>query len=524
VDRRIAQGPPPSGRPESGAAGEEDDPRASAGAGGRVTGRGAPSAVFVGLAIVAVMLVVYVFCNPLRTNFYNHFVWQASAWLEGQGTIRYPVPPTAVSPGNDYFQDVLPVVDEAGRPSGRGIMPFPPLPAVLLVPFVAIWGLSSNAQLVAAVLGALDVGLAFWMLGRLGVTTPIQVAVTFFFGLGTVFWYASEEGTTWFFAHLVAVPLTMAAVAIALGRDRAAARGALRATEAGESASPADNDAADDDEADDDEADDDEAIRDDAPLGPRAMIDGHQFLAGLLFGLACAARLTVVFGAPFFLLVGGGGGWLRRGLSAGLGAALPLAGLLAYNLAATGNVFNPAYDYLYRAETASYTFLDYRPDWSIEDPRYIPRNLVLMLIGPPLVNPATLDFGEPLCTADGASRGWFNPDCPILMPNSVGMGLLLTSPAYLLALPALRRYGRSRLVTGAALAILFIAVINLMHFSQGWVQFGYRFSLDFAPFLLLSMAVGIHQAGGLGRPAKALILASIAIQAWGVWWGAALGW
>jgi hypothetical protein len=477
-----------------------------------------PWGALLGLAIVASVLIVYVLSNPVRTNLYNHFVWQASAWLEGQGTIRYPVPPSATGPGNHYFQDVLPLVDRAGIPTGRAILPFPPLPAVLLLPFVAIWGLATNAQLLGAVVGAIDVGLAFWMLGRLGVRPSIQVAVTVFFALGTAFWYASEKGSTWFFAHLLAVPLTMAAVAIALGRDRAAAEEALGTSPGGD-----DEPASGNEPSGNEPSGEAAATREAFPGRWLRMIDGHQFLAGLLFGLACAGRLTVVFGAPFFLLVGGGDGWRRRGISAGLGAALPIAGLLAYNVVSTGSVFNPAYDYLYRVDTAAYRFLDYQSDWAIEDPRYIPRNLALMLVGPPVVNPDTLDYGEPLCV-DGAGRGWFNPECPILIPNSVGMGLLLTSPAYLLALPALRRYGRSRLVTGAALATLFIATINLMHFSQGWVQFGYRFSLDFAPFLLLLMAVGINQMRGLRWPAIALILASIGVQAWGVWWGTALGW
>jgi hypothetical protein len=41
-----------------------------------------------------------------------------------------------------------------------------------------------------------------------------------------------------------------------------------------------------------------------------------QLLAGVLFGTACTARLTVVFGALFFMLVGGGGSW-PRSISAG---------------------------------------------------------------------------------------------------------------------------------------------------------------------------------------------------------------
>ena len=58
--------------------------------------------------------------------------------------------------------------------------------------------------------------------------------------------------------------------------------------------------------------------------------------------------------------------------------------------------------------------------------------------------------------------------------------------------PALRRYGRSRLVTGAALATLVVVLVNLMHFSQGWVQFGYRFSHDAAPFALVLVALGLQ--------------------------------
>ena len=60
--------------------------------------------------------------------------------------------------------------------------------------------------------------------------------------------------------------------------------------------------------------------------------------------------------------------------------------------------------------------------------------------------------------------------------------------AFLLMIPALGRYGRSRLVTGAALAILIVVLVNLMHFSQGWVQFGYRFSNDFLPFAIVLVA------------------------------------
>ena len=76
------------------------------------------------------------------------------------------------------------------------------------------------------------------------------------------------------------------------------------------------------------------------------------------------------------------------------------------------------------------------------------------------------------------------------------MSIILTSPAYLYVLPALRRLRRSRLVAGSALAVTAIAVVNLMHFSQGWVQFGYRFSNDFVVFALPLVALGMARRGG----------------------------
>ena len=121
-------------------------------------------------------------------------------------------------------------------------------------------------------------------------------------------------------------------------------------------------------------------------------------------------------------------------------------------------------------------------------------------------------------------RGWFDPACPILIPNPTATGLLLTSPVYLLGLPVLRWFRSSRLVTGAVFAVLLVALVNVMHFSQGWVQFGYRFSNDFVVFAVLLVAVGMARRSSVGWLGVALIGASIGINLWGVIWGNVLGW
>lgn len=462
----------------------------------------------VGLAVAGLCFLVYLVSNPDRDNRYNHFVWQAAAWLEGQAGIRYPVyAETPGAPENWYFQDVLRLVGPDGAPTGRALIPFPPLPAVVLLPFVAVWGLATNAQLVAAALGGLDVALAAWVLGRLRLGFGARLATTVFFGLGTVLWYAAMLGTTWYLAHLVAVAGALLAIGLALGGDRdavAAARGAV----AGRGADPGGRIRLV------------EALRSPGRVLAEALpLDPRMVAAGALLGLAATARLTVAFGLPFLLLVGSGGA-PRRALSAVMGLSLPILGLAAYNVATTGQLFHPGYEALYRQETAFYPllypYLEYHPDWGIEDPRYLPQNLRLMLLAPPEVLPP--------CSDPAAARTLFDPDCPWLRPRDDGMSLLLVSPAWLLGLAALRSWRRSRLLAGAVLAVVSIAAINLMHFSQGWVQFGYRFSNDFAPFLLALVGLGIERLGPGRLLVLAAVAASIVVNWWGVVWGVILGW
>ena len=471
-------------------------------------------AVTAGVVLAAVALLVYLVTRTDR--FYDHFVWQAAAFLEGQAAVRYPVQGTGGSVGNWFFQDVLPVASTDGVP--RGLLPFPPLPALVLLPFVALYGLATDDQTIFTMLAAVDVALCWWMLGRLRLSPAVRLGTTLFFAFGTVFWYTAQLATTWYQAHIVAVGLGLLAVGLALGTDP---------------------DAVEDEPGFDDP--DWRPARRPAP-GPIRRerwqgalgIDGRQFVVGFLFGLAATARLTVIFAAPFFMLVGSGGTWWRRSWSAGLGAAIPVAALLAYNVVSTGAPLHPAYDYLYRLETASYTALGYEPGWSVEDPRYLPQNAVIMFLTGPDVLPTTLPdslgvYATPVCQGPTDQRGLFDLACPLAVPRDFGMSVLLTSPAFLLIIPALRRYGRSRLVTGAALAVLVVVIVNLMHFSPGWVQFGYRFSNDAVPFALPLVAVGFQRLADGGRRwamplGMGLVVLSIAVNAWGVAWGTLLGW
>jgi hypothetical protein len=179
VDRSVAQGrladPSTDGRLDPAAATEA----------GHLAGW---LVVVVGVLLALVAFAIYMATQTER--FYDHFVWQAEAFRDGMAAIRYPVYATETSPGNSFFQDVLPI----GAVDGveRGLLPFPPLPALLLLPFVTIWGVLTDDQTIFTAVAAIDVAICWWMLGQLRVRLPIRLATTLLFAFGTVFWYTAQ--------------------------------------------------------------------------------------------------------------------------------------------------------------------------------------------------------------------------------------------------------------------------------------------------------------------------------------------
>jgi hypothetical protein len=470
---------------------------------------------YIGLFFVIVALGIYIFSDPARSGWYNHFVWQADAFIHGRIGIAYPV-----SEGpyiNSYFQDIMPLPSAPGEPS-YGLLPFPPLPAVLLMPFVAIFGMATDAQLFGAVLGAINVGLAWRLTTRLTESRSAAFLATLFFAFGTVHWYAAIISTTWFLAHVVAVTFLLLGVTLALDAERREQlRRVMRVGAAEEPTSTARNPLA--------ETFEQSSLF--VAWGRRlfAQVDGMQLMAGFVFGLAALSRLTIIFGAPFFLFVGGGGSYFRRAQSAGIGAAIPVALIAVYNFLSTGHLFNPVYEFLFQQQ---FHGLPYAPseefygqrEWGPENPLYIPLNAVIMFLWPPDLMPAL----DGCATAGRALLG----SCPVAIPSKFGMSILLTSPAFLLIPYVAALAWRQRVVMGALLAVAAIGLVNLAHFSQGWVQFGYRFSNDFAPFALVLVTLAIAWLSSRSRAsaliAALLVMASMVVNAWGVYWGVTLGW
>jgi hypothetical protein len=335
--------------------------------------------------------------------------------------------------------------------NGNWYVPFPPLPALLLMPWVALSGVSQvNTVLFAAVMGAFNVALAFLLLQGLSrrgwsqLRTSDNLWLTLLFGAGTVQWYMATQGTVWYVSQICTATFLLASAWIAVAKR--------------------------------------------SPL-----------LAGAALALAMLARPNVALFYPF--LAGVGLEWIRaeedrqnlwrRWLRWCVLAALPVIVsvglLLGYNYARFQNVL----DFGYAHENVASKLKSDLRDYGQFNVHYIGRNIWSMLLSWPTWDPRTNSVS----------------------PDPDGMSLLLVSPA-LLYLFKVRK--KSPLVIGAWVALGLMVILLLLYYNTGWMQFGYRFSLDFMTLVLVLLAVG---AGQRIRPMmKALIVLSVLINLWGVYW------
>ena len=102
---------------------------------------------------------------------------------------------------------------------------------------------------------------------------------------------------------------------------------------------------------------------------------------------------------------------------------------------------------------------------------------------------------------------------PFFTVSPYGLSMLLVSPAlFMAAWAGFRDRNAALLWIAAAL----VAVPVFLYYGGGYIQYGFRYSLDFQPFLVALVAIGA--ARWKGWPQKALVACSIASVAYGILW------
>lgn len=110
-------------------------------------------------------------------------------------------------------------IDSLGY-SGRQYIIEGPMPAVLLLPAVAIWGLQTNQTLLSYLLTSIATAAGWELARRLGVPWRSRAVLTLFLLLGTDLFFCGVFGDVWYIAHVSAVCFTLLALVEAFGSKR----------------------------------------------------------------------------------------------------------------------------------------------------------------------------------------------------------------------------------------------------------------------------------------------------------------
>ena len=209
----------------------------------------------------------------------------------------------------------------------------------------------------------------------------------------------------------------------------------------------------------------------------------HPIIAGLALGAAALTRTSMAFMFPLFIFEA----WRMSGKR--IAPLLVRFAIPVIAFAILGMIYN--YVRFGSLTEFGHTFLDVRQQtqieqWGLASPHYLGRNLAVAFTLLP-------DWAGHLQISGHGLAIWFTT--PILF--------------YLL-------WPRDKPPIHRALWIstVLVAIPSLLYMNSGWVQFGYRFSLDYMAFLIMLVAIG-------GRPlnalAKALIVFGIVVNLFGAY-------
>jgi len=364
------------------------------------------------------------FISSSGTTPYDYFTRLANAFLSG----KY------------YLTENPPWLNEL-VPAGTGVFytVFPPMPALLAIPFVALIGREFPQQILAHLIGA---GFATTMVAiSWAIKKDIKLAIwtAVFASIGTIAWFMSANGSVWYLGQLTAILFLSLGLYESLTRKR-------------------------------------------------------PYMVGFFLGAAYLSRVDALFSLPLFVYL------LRSQLKNIKGLIqfmLPLGSLVAldslYNLIRFGVPWNKGYFLIPGV-------LD--EPWhhkGLIHPSYIPNGLRVAFASVPVLL----------------------KDFPYIQPSWGGLAIWITTPAFIFVLWA---KWKEMVVKLSLLTIALIFTFVLMHGSTGFTQFGYRYAVDFYPFLMFLTIKGVVHMKGPKWYHWLLLLIGVTVNLWGVLWINKFGW
>jgi len=216
------------------------------------------------------------------------------------------------------------------------------------------------------------------------------------------------------------------------------------------------------------------------------------FLVGLFLGAAYLSRLPTILSFPLFVYLIKGKKITKNIIKFGLGILPFLALNFLYNYIRFGTIFDKGY--LLIPEVLDEIWYEK----GLFNLSYIPRHLKIIFASFPI----------------------FQNQFPFIIPSWAGLSIWITTPAFIYSFFS---NIKERVVQISWLVIILISLVIFSHGTTGFAQFGYRFAVDFYPFLIFLTIKGVSK-GKLKTHHWILLIVSILVNLWGVIWINKYGW
>ncbi|OGM09835.1 hypothetical protein A2W13_01475 [Candidatus Woesebacteria bacterium RBG_16_36_11] len=372
------------------------------------------------IIIFVLVFLIYLLTSAGNTP-YNYFIRLADAFIHGRYWLTENPP---------WLSELIP----AGL--NKYYVVYPPMPAILSIPFVFLFGKNLPQQYIAHLLGAGLVILTIALSWKIKRDKMLALWSGILIGLGSIIWFLSSVGSAWYMGQISAAFFLTAAIYESLSKKRA-------------------------------------------------------LLIGIFLGVAYLSRIQLVLTLPFFL-------YQIKGKC--------LNEYLKFILGVTPFViFNAVYNYLRFGvpwDKAYYLIpgLLNEPWFSkgLFNISYIPNNLKVIFLSLPI----------------------FKKEFPYIQPSWEGLAIWITTPAFIYSIYASIK---ERIVLLSWFTILLISLVIFSHGTTGFAQFGYRFAVDFYPFLMLLTIKGVAKTG-LKWQHWLLLVIGVVVNLWGILWINKFGW
>ena len=368
----------------------------------------------ISILIFLAFLLIYFLSSSGKTP-YDYFLRLANAFLKGKYYLEENPP---------WLSELIP------QGENKFFVVHPPMPAVLLAPFVLIFKERFEQQYLAHILGALIPVVVFNLALKIKKDLKLALWSSIISGAGNIIWFLSSVGSSWYLGQITACLFLTIAI-----KNLISTKDALK--------------------------------------------------TGVFLGAAYLSRVNILVSLPFFLL--GMGSKTKKDYLKLLLGFLPF---FAFNSFYNFIRYNTIFDVGYAKIPGIFDEPWYQK--GLVNITYIPSHLKIFLLGLPKIKDSF----------------------PYIIPSWAGMAIWLTTPAFIFSFFAPLK---EKLVKLAWLSIFLISLIIFSHGSTGFTQFGYRFAVDFYPFLFFLTIKGVAKTK-LKKIHWLLLIISIIVNLWGVLW------